>query len=1009
MNNTPIATLLCKQQGLSFSYLIDSGADVSIIKHSVVKALNGIIQPNESVRAFTGFGTQIVHAIGTCDLIIVLPTLTLEVCFTVVPDNVVPGNIDVILGWDIISRPCLRVEKNADTLELHHNEVNINKVLTIKDASDIRFPNKLENDLKLKIHKLLMESKRQTPDHITTGKMTIKLRDNTPVAYRPRRLAYAERNQVKRIMGELLGDGIIRESHSEYASPIVLVKKKNGEVRMCVDYRDVNKKVVKERYPLPLIQDQINALCGAKYFTTLDMKSGFYQMEIEESSKHITAFITPDGHYEFNRMPFGYINAPSIYQRAIDKALGDLKGSKAFVYLDDVLVPSTSTSEGLQTLEEVLSALSTAGFSLNYEKCVFFATETEYLGVILSEGFIRPSPRKVSALTQAPSPSDVKSVRQFMGLAGYFRRFIKGFSQLTAPISALLRKNHAFEWTSECENARQLIMNKLTNEPVLRIYNPELECELHTDASSVGLGAALLQKENGVAQPVAYYSRRTTDYESRYHSYDLETLVIVEAVEHFRVFLYGVHFTVYTDCNSVRATALKKDLHPRVARWWIKLQDYDFTIEYRPGSKMSHVDYLSRNPVDSEYCERVLKTCVLKTININKLSDIRTLREFQNNDVFCKEIFNNPDSSPTFTIINNVVVTKTKSPKCFVPIAARLLTMKLYHDESSHIGWDKCIAKMREDLFWPKMGLCLKKYIRNCRACVLGKSHTGRRQGLWQQGEKPDDILDTWHIDHAGPLVKSNGCTQILVIIDGFSKFCRLQPIPKKTSEDSIRALLPVFEELGKPKRIIADRAAAFTSLMFRDFLNEQGVQLHHIATGVPRGNGQVERVMRTVFNLLRATLTADKESTWTATIAAIEDNLNSTVHSVTGFAPAVLQSGRNPRLAATLQFLDDAPLGDNFVDPDKAVAEARDRITCSANKRAQQFNVNRYVTSLFNVGDIVAVEDSQLAGGGKLKPKYKGPYTVRNVLPNERYALQKRGRTTVAAHEQLRRWPSRE
>lgn len=166
---------------------------------------------------------------------------------------------------------------------------------------------------------------------------------------------------------------------------------------------------------------------------------------------------------------------------------------------------------------------------------------------------------------------------------------------------------------------------------------------------------------------------------------------------------------------------------------------------------------------------------------------------------------------------------------------------------------------------------------------------------------------------------------------------------------------------------------------------------------------------MRTVFNLLRATLTADKESTWTVVIAAIEDNLNSTVHSVTGYAPAVLQFGRNPRLAATLQFLADAPPSDNFIDPDKAVAEARSRITNSANKQAQQFNKTRYCTSLFNVGDIVAIEDSQLAGGGKLKPKYKGPYTVRNVLPNERYVLQKKGRTTVAAHEQLRSWPSRE
>lgn len=638
--------------------------------------------------------------------------------------------------------------------------------------------------------------------------MIINLKDKSPVVYHARRLAYQERLELKNIINDLLSANIIRESRSEYASPVVLVSKKNGETRMCVDLRDVNKKVVKERYPLPHIQDQINALCHAKFFTTLDMKSGFYQMKIQEESRQIMSFITPDGHYEFNRMPFGYVNAPAIYQRSIDKTLGDLKGTKAFVYLDDVLVPSTSIDEGLKHLEDVLDALSRHGFGLNYEKCSFFTEETEYLGVILRAGTVCPSPRKIKALTEAPIPKDIKGVRQLLGLASYFRRFIKGFSELASPISALLRKNSVFEWTSECENARQLIISKLTDSPVLRIYNPDLNCELHTDASAIGLEAALLQNENGVVHPVAYFSRRTTDYEARYHSYDLETLAIVEAVEHFRVYLYGVHFTIYTDCNAVRATAVKKDLHPRVARWWVKLQDYDFAIEYRPANKMAHVDYLSRNPIEGE---QILKVCALRTLNVNKITNLGTLREFQLHDPVCSEIYADPNNHPDYTVINNVIVTNTKTPKCIVSVAARLLVMRLYHDESSHIGWDKCISKMREDLFWPKMGQCLKKYIRNCTACVLGKSHTGRRAGMWQHSDKLDDILDTWHIDHAGPLVKSNGCTQILVVIDAFSKLCRLMPIPKKTSEDSISALASIFEELGAPKRIIADRAAAFT------------------------------------------------------------------------------------------------------------------------------------------------------------------------------------------------------
>lgn len=992
---SPIATLICNNKALTFKYLLDSGADVSIISKSAADRLDSPIQP--ATLCLSGLGDNIVYTIGTCKVIAVLPKATVEILFTVVADNVIPENLDAVIGWDVIGRQHLRVEKNAYGLELCHDLHNVPKVLTCLSLNNIDNINAIgcNESTVQNIKRILHECRNITADVITTGKLNIKLKDNSPVAYRPRRLAYAERVQVRQIVSELLEADIIRESQSEYASPIVLVQKKNGDARLCVDYRDVNKRVVRERYPLPLILDQIDSLCDAQYFITLDMKAGFYQMEIEENVKHITAFITPDGLYEYNRMPFGFANSPAVYQRAIDKALGVLKGTTALVYMDDVLIPSKTIQEGLDKLKIVLRALATSGFKLNYEKCTFFAPETEYLGVVVSNGTVRPSTKKVIALREAPIPSNVKSVRQFMGLANYFRRFIEKFAVVAAPITALLRKNTDFKWSEECENARQNILKKLTSEPVLKIFNPELECELHTDASSIGIGATLLQSENGVTKPIAYFSRRTTDYEAKYHSYDLETLALVEAVEHFRVYLYGRHFTAYTDCNSLRATALKKTLHPRVARWWIKLQDYDFSIEYRPGRKMAHVDYLSRNPINFVY--------LLKNKNQSEL----TLKDFQNQDEFCQDVLENPNSSLDYEVHNGLVVTKSKPVKYFVPVAARLQTMKVYHDQSSHIGWNKCIAKMREELFWPKMGQCVKKYIRNCRSCILGKSHTGRRAGLFQKGEKPKDILDTWHIDHAGPMVKSNGCTQILVIVDAFSKYCYLRPIKKKSTEDTITALHEIFMQEDKPRRIIADRAAAFTSIMFQNFLSEQDIKLHHIATGMPRGNGQVERLMRTLFNLLRSTLMAEKENTWVSALQQIETVLNTTIHSSTGFPPTVLHCGKNPRLPISQQFLPaDAP-AENFVDPDKAVEAAKANLKCIAEKQAQHFNLARYAPKLFTIGDCVAVEDSQLAGGGKLKPKYRGPFKVCQILPNERYLLQKGNRKTVAAHEQLRLWPA--
>jgi hypothetical protein len=303
------------------------------------------------------------------------------------------------------------------------------------------------------------------------------------------------------------------------------------------------------------------------------------------------------------------------------------------------------------------------------------------------------------------------------------------------------------------------------------------------------------------------------------------------------------------------------------------------------------------------------------------------------------------------------------------------------------------------------MGQSLKKYIKNCRQCVLGKSHTGRRPGLWQRGERPSSALDVWHIDHAGPLVKSHGCTQLLVVIDAFSKYCSLRPIRKKNTEDTIRALSLVFEQMGKPRRIIADRTAAFASLTVQNFLADQEVQLHHIATGMPRGNGQVEHT-RTVFNLVRVSLTAENEKNWVHEISAIENNINATVHGTTGYPPNALHFATNPRLKATQQFLSGIPENDTVPDFDNTTLTARQRMSQIADAASRRFNVKRYKPVLFALGDQVAVEDSQHASGGKLRAKYNGPFVIKQILPSERYLLAKKGqKTTVAAHQQLRQW----
>lgn len=264
--------------------------------------------------------------------------------------------------------------------------------------------------------------------------------------------------------------------------------------------------------------------------------------------------------------------------------------------MDDLVIPADSVEQGLERLRVVLKTLSDAGFSFNKKICSFLKKRIQFLGYEISEGEVRPNPRKIVALTSSPPPQTITQLRQFLGLASYFRQFVNNFSLKIAPLYRLLANNNSkIIWTSEHEKIRQDIISVLTSTPVLRLFDPELPIELHTDASSDGYGAILFQKVGTKLHPVEYYSKRTTPAESRYHSYELETLAVVNSVKHFRHYLYGRSFRVVTDCNSLKTSRTKIDLTPRVHRWWAFLQAFDFDIQYREGRKMAHVDFFSRN------------------------------------------------------------------------------------------------------------------------------------------------------------------------------------------------------------------------------------------------------------------------------------------------------------------------------------------------------------------------------------------------------------------------------
>lgn len=332
-------------------------------------------------------------------------------------------------------------------------------------------------------------------------------------------------------------------------------------------------------------------------FTKLDLRDGFHQISIHPDYTKYFAFATPRAQYEFTKMPFGYSEGPAEFQKRLFFIFNDLiRCGKILLYVDDILIPSDSVNENLDILREVLFVLKRYGLELNLAKCLFLKRELEFLGYIISANGITMNDQHTQAILNYPQPKNIKQVQGFLGLAGYFRKFIKDYTIKAKPLQALVQKNIVFNFDEECVKSFELLKKELIAPPVLKLYNPAAETELHTDASSLGFGAILLQKQkNGNFAPIAYFSKTTSDSEKRYHSYELETLAIVKAIERFHVYVQGITFRVVTDCNSLVLTMKKINVNPKIARWTLALQNYRFELIHRSGEKMIHVDCFSRN------------------------------------------------------------------------------------------------------------------------------------------------------------------------------------------------------------------------------------------------------------------------------------------------------------------------------------------------------------------------------------------------------------------------------
>lgn len=455
--------------------LIDTGSDICLLRSDKYIKL-GSPQLNLRQIRFHGIGSNDNVTLGEFNARLTIDGNTYSILVHVVSDALL--NFELIVGTDFLNKIKMTIEAGKISIDPLSESSCINENTPEIYQIDLNFE---ENDEINMSHITDLEYKNQIKQLITTYnpnksreidlKMTIVLKDDEPVYQRARRLAASERERVNTQINEWIRDGIIQPSLSEYASPIVLTKKKDNSVRLCVDYRLLNKKIVKDRYPLPIIEDQLDLLQNAKFFSTLDLKNGFFHVSIEEQSRKYTAFIIPDGHYEFLRVPFGLCNSPAVFQRFINIVFRDLIRAKIMLtYMDDLIIPSSDCKNGIANLKTVLKTASEAGLIINWRKCNFLQSRVEFLGHIIEDGRVYPSKRKIEAVQKFPEPSNEKQMQSFLGLSGYFRKFIPQYSTIARPLSDLLKANTKYIFGEKEREAFIQLKEMLINKPVLNLY-----------------------------------------------------------------------------------------------------------------------------------------------------------------------------------------------------------------------------------------------------------------------------------------------------------------------------------------------------------------------------------------------------------------------------------------------------------------------------------------------------------------------------------------------------------
>lgn len=806
-----------------------------------------------------------------------------------------------------------------------------------------------------------------------------------PTAKAPYRMAPPELKELQRQLKDLLEAGFIRPSKAPYGAPVLFQRKSDGSLRLCIDYRALNKVTIKNKYPIPLVEDLFDQLGGAKYFTKLDLRSGYYQVRIAEGDEEKTTCVTRYGAYEFLVMPFGLTNAPATFCTLMNKLFHPYLDRFVVVYLDDIVVYSNTLEEHKEHLRIVFQVLRDNQLFVKREKCSFAKEEVHFLGHWIGQGQLHMNHGKIRAICEWEAPTTVSELRSFLGLVNYYRRFIAGYSARAAPLTDLLKKYQSWDWTPRCAEAFEDLKRAVTEEPVLRLPDCRQPFEVHTDASDFAIGGVLMQE----GHPIAYESRKLNDTERRYTVQEKEMTAIVHCLRTWRHYLLGSKFVVRTDNVATSYFQTQKKLSPKQARWQDFLAEFDMELQYKPGRENHVADALSRKAELAAVC--LLHGAIRERIREGTCEDpvtqglVRLVKE---------------GKAQRFWVSDGLLLTKGR--RIYVPRWGNLRRelMKECHDSkwAGHPGQKRTLALLESAYYWPHMRDDVEAYVRTCLVCQQDKVERQKPGGLLEPLPTPTRPWESVSMDFISALPKVGALGSILVVVDRFSKYGTFIAAPADcTAEEAARLFVGnVVKFWGIPENIVSDRDPRFTGKFWTEVFRILGTELLFSTSFHPQTDGQTERVNALVEEYLRHFVSASQKD-WVHHLDVAQFSYNLRRSESTNHSPFELATGRQPLTPHSIAAGEQgrSPMALQFTSHLQEKGDiARACLEKAAHRMKKWADVKRRPLE-FAEGDqvLVKLQPQQFKAFRKIHRglirKYEGPFIVVKRAGKAAYKLQ--------------------